>query len=519
MRCPYYALLQGSSWNRYQRILGGIAVNLPTSVGAGMRDILGSFSKISGLWGKRHLLNGVALACALLLSACARPDVAAPESQVSIPDQWAQSDPAPITVDIAEYWQLLNDPLITELVEAAVANNRDLAQSAARLDQARSQLVQARAALLPGLSANGRSNRDLGDNAPDQFGFSLGLDASWEADLFGQIGGTISGAEADLLAAGYSLADLQRLIAGQVATSAITARATGQQLAIARSTLANQDDNLQIARWRNQAGLVSSLDVEQARAQRAQTAASIPALESNLVANANALSTLIGEPPGRVLEAFEDLRPVPEPAQLAGFAPPAEVLRRRPDVRAAEASLLSATARIGVARAQLYPLLRLSGNIGSSSLGISSLFDVISSGVVASVSQLLFDGGRTAAQIEGAEAGARGALAAWEQTILSALEQVESAAVDQRSAAERVALNAEAVDAASNSALLARSQYQAGLSDFQTLLSAESQLLSARNAAVSAQADRASAFVRLTQALGGGWNADEFPLPIRDRTQ
>jgi NodT family efflux transporter outer membrane factor (OMF) lipoprotein len=491
-----------------------------------MRVNLGSISDMAGFARKPHLLNASALACALLLGGCARPDVTAPEASITVPAEWAQSDPAPISVDIAQYWRLLNDPLITELVEAAVANNRDLAQSAARLDQARSQLVQARSSLLPGLSASGRANRDLGDNAPDQFGFSLGVDASWEADLFGQIGGNISAAEADLLAAGYSLADLQRLIAGQVATSAINARAISQQLEIARSTLANQDNNLQIARWRNQAGLVSSLDVEQARAQRAQTAATIPALESSLAATANALSTLIGETPGRVFEAFKDVRPVPMPAQLAGFEAPADVLRRRPDVRGAEASLLSATARIGVARAQLYPLLRLSGNIGSSSLGISNLFDVITSGVVASVSQLIFDGGRTQAQIDSAEAGANGALAAWEQAMLGALEEVESAAVDQNSAVERVRLNGEAVEAAENSAILARSQYQAGLSDFQTLLSAESQLLSARNQLVSAQADRASSFVRLTQALGGGWSTEEFPLlaasdgpALRDGTQ
>lgn len=484
-----------------------------------MRDKLGSISDIAGLARKQHLLKSSALACALLLAGCTQPDVATPQSSITVPAQWAESDPAPISVDLSDYWHLLNDPLITHLVETALANNRDLAQSAARLDQSREQLVQARSSLLPGLSASGRSNRDLGDNAPGSFGFSLGVDASWEADIFGQIGGTISGAEADLLAAGYSLADLQRLIAGQVAISAINARAISQQLEIARSTLVNQEDNLQIARWRNQAGLVSSLDVEQARAQRAQTAASIPLLESSLAATANALSTLIGEPPGRVLEEFAVVAQIPAPALLTGFEAPADVLRRRPDVRGAEASLLSATARIGVARAQLYPLLRLSGNVGSSSLGISSLFDVISSGVVASVSQLIFDGGRTQAQIDGAEAGARGALAAWEQAMLGALEDVESAAVDQRSAAQRVSLNAEAVDAASNSALLARSQYRAGLSDFQTLLSAESQLLSARNQMVSAQADRASAFVRLTQALGGGWAVDEFPLPNSDRTQ
>src|SRR5690606_2471822 len=130
-----------------------------------------------------------------------------------------------------------------------------------------------RSSLLPNIGASGRSSRDFGDNAPDRNFYSLGVDASWEVDLFGQIGGNIASAEADLAAAGYSLADLQRLIAGQVAISAINARAIAQQLAIARSTLEYQEDNLQIARWRNQAGLVSSLDVEQARTQRAQTAA------------------------------------------------------------------------------------------------------------------------------------------------------------------------------------------------------------------------------------------------------
>ena len=142
-----------------------------------------------------------------------------------------------------------------------------------------------------------------------------------------------------------------------------------------------------------------------------------------------------------------------------------------------------------------------------------NLFDVITGGLLGSVSQLIFDGGRTRAQVDSAEAAARGSLAAWEQTILGALEDVESAAVDQRTAGERVLLNAEALDAANNSAILARSQYQAGLTDFQVLLTAENQLLSARNSLVSAEADRASAFVRLTQALGGGWTGTDSPFP------
>lgn len=477
--------------------------------------IVGEMIRISG---KSPPALSLALALALL-GGCARPDLAPPVPDVAVPADWALADPAPVGLDLADYWTRLDDPLITALVEQAIAQNLDLAQSAARLDQARAQLRQARAAFLPSLSGSGGVSRDVGDFAADEFSFSLGADASWEMDLFGQISGNVAAAEADLAASGYSLADLQRAIVGQVAISAINARSISQQLEIARNTLAYQDDNLQIARWRNQAGLVSSLDVEQARTQRAQTAATIPSLESSLASTANAISTLIGEPPGRVLDAFLPPEPVPEPAQLAGFEAPAEVLRRRPDVRAAEASLISSTARIGVARAQLLPLVRLTGNIGTNAVGLENLFDTITGGFFAGVSQLIFDGGRTQAQIDSAEAAARGALAAWEQTILFALEDVETAAVDQRSANERVLLAAEAVDAATNSAILARSQYQAGLTDFRTLLTAENQLLSARNQLVAARADRASAFVRLTQALGGGWAPSDFPLPAIDGTE
>ena len=460
--------------------------------------------------------RGLAVAVSLMaVSACATPNVDIAQPEVVVPGEWQIADPAPVSTDLTQYWTMLGDPLLSEFVEQAIVENRDLAQSTARLEQARASLVQARAGYLPSLSASGGVNRDVGDFARDGVQFNLGADASWEMDLFGQISGNVAAAEGDLAAQGYALADLQRLIVGQVAIATINARSLAEQLAIARSTLAYQDDNLQIARWRNQAGLVSSLDVEQARTQRAQTAATIPLLESSLTATANSISTLIGEAPGRVLDEITADAPVavPAPPLLAGFEAPAEVLRRRPDVRAAEASLVSSTARIGVARAQLLPLVRLSGSIGTGPVTAGSLFDVITGGLFAGVSQLIFDGGRTAAQVDSAEAGAQASLAAWEQSILGALEDVETAAVDQRTAGERVAITEEALDAANNSALLARSQYQAGLTDFRTLLTAENQLLSARNQLVSAQADRATAFVRLTQALGGGWSISDYDLP------
>lgn len=465
----------------------------------------------------RRLLVGP-LCLAMLAAGCTRPELASPQAGIAVPPGWVESNPAPVSLDLATYWRMLDDPLLTQFVEAAIAHNLDIAQSAARLEQARAQLKGARAGYFPQVSASGRVQQDLLDNSPNEPLISLGADASWEADLFGRIGADVAASEAELAAAGYSLADLQRLVAGQVALATISARATALQLAIARDTLAHQDENLQIARWRVEAGLVSSLDVEQARSQRAQTAATIPLLESDLVATANAISTLIGEPPGRVLGLLQGSDFVPDPPAMAGFEAPAEVLRRRPDVRGAEAALVANMARIEGARAQLLPLVQLGGFIDSSSLGVDDLFDVVTGGLFGTISQLIFDGGRTRAQIDSAEAVADASLAAWRLTILGALEEVETAAVDLGKAGERVTIYGEAFEAASNSAILARSQYQAGLTDFQSLLTSENQLLSARNAQVSAEAERASAFVRLTQALGGGWAPTDYPLPISDGT-
>lgn len=456
---------------------------------------------------------GWAAPLVLLLGGCSQSlaQIDRPDANIALPENWSIAG-TPAQTDTARYWQTLDDPQLSEFVELAIANNLDLAQSAARVEQARAALSSSRAGFLPQLSASGGARRDIGDFSSQQLQYSVSGNASWEVDLFGRIGNSVDAARGDLVAAGYSLADLQRLIVGNVALSTISARSTAAQLAIARDTLANQDEILQIARWRLQAGLVSSLDVEQARVQRAQTAASIPALESNLAATANAISTLIAQPPGRVLASLQQGTQIPTPPDAVNLAAPAEVLRRRPDVRAAEASLLASSARVNVAKAQLLPLVQLTGSIGSASSGIGSLFDIITGNLFAGISQLIFDGGRTRAQIDSAKANAQGSLAAWRLAILGALEDVETNGAALRAAREQVTSFSEAQEAAANAAVLARSQYQAGLIDFRTLLSAESQLLSARNSLVTAQAQRASAFVRLTQALGGGWSPDDYPL-------
>lgn len=431
-----------------------------------------------------------------------------------MPGQWSVPTGAG-TTELSQYWTALDDPLLDRFVGQAIAENRELSRAAARIAQARAGVRASRASYMPRVAGTAGIQRDIGDLARDDFQFSVGADAQWELDLFGQISSDVAASRADLAAAGYGLADLQRLIAGQVAQTTVAARALAAQLAIARDTLRFQDDNLQIAEWRLQAGLVSSLDVEQARAQRAQTAASVPALERDVAQAANTISTLIGEAPGAVRrELAANPAAIPAPPASVGFEAPAAVLRQRPDVRQAEAVLTASTARIAVARAQLLPLVRLTGNIGSGSIALGNLFDVITGNLFAGISQLIFDGGRTRAQVDGARAVAADALAAWEQTILQALEDVESADAALVAGRERVALFAVALEAANNAALLARSQYQAGLIDFQTLLTAENQLLSARNALAASEAERANSFIGLAQALGGGWDAAETARAI-----
>ena len=449
---------------------------------------------------------------AVALGGCALPRTAPPSlsSAQPIPEQWVLAEPEGADIPLDRYWQLLNDPLVEEFVARAQRDNLSLAQAVTRLRAARAGLRQARSNRLPTITGSSGARRDVGDFATDDVQFSLGGDATWELDLFGRIDASIDAARGDLRAAGYSLGDLERVIVAQVASQVVTARALAEQLAIARETLVNQEDNLQIARWRNQAGLVNSLDVEQARTQRAQTAATIPLLESDLAAVANAISTLIGEPPGPVYRVLTEApRAVPAPPTRVALSVPADMLRLRPDVSAAEARLAADLDRVGVARSQLYPLVRLGGTIGTNATNVGSLFDLITGNIFASLSQLIFDGGRVRGQIEGAQAIADGSLAAWRQSILVALEEVESSAIDLETSAVRVTELTEASDGAQNAALLARSQYQAGLIDFQTLLVIESQLLTTRTAQVNAEASRALAFISLARALGGGWSVPE----------
>lgn len=450
----------------------------------------------------------LSLGLTTMIAGCATgPDYKpSPAIELGVPDQYTRGGGEQGSAEkLAEWWTQFNDPALEMLMNRALDANLDLAQGMARLRIARESLIQARTGFLPSVDASANAGRNFNSSAADTSSFSIGGDAAWEIDLFGGISRSVQAARADAEGAEFDLATVRTAIISEVAINYVQLRLAQERLRIARDTLDNDSENFDIARWRVQAGLVSSLDEEQARAQRARTAASIPSIEISYSGALNRLAVLTGQAPGAATQILEKAQPIPIGPMNIATGIPADTLRQRPDVRAAERTLAAATARIGVAESALYPSLRISGNIGTSALSLGGLADTVTGGLFSGLSQMIFDGGRLRSQVRSQEAATEGAFAAYRQTVLTALEDVENGLVQMDASQARSAEFDIALDAARNAAIMARSQYRAGLTDFQTLLQAEQSLLSAREGLASTQAEKALAVIQLYRALGGGW--------------
>ncbi|WP_010185159.1 efflux transporter outer membrane subunit [Sphingomonas sp. PAMC 26605] len=479
----------------------------------------------------RHRLS-LLLAVAVPLAGCTvGPDYhPATPATLGVPDAYSVPADGRPAADLTAWWTRFDDPLLARIVERARSGNLDIAQAVARLRQAREALVQSRAQLLPTLNGSAgytRSQSIAGGTTTLPGGatvitgrgsgdtLSLGLDVQYQVGLFGEVRRTIEASRAQYQASGYDYASVLLSTQAETARNYMLARLYQAQLANARESLRLQDDNLQIAGFRVQAGLVSSLDAEQARSQRASTAATIPTIEQNYNAAVSRLGVLTGQAPGALKAELAAVRPIPTGPLSVAIGIPIDTLRQRPDVRSAERTLASATAQIGVSKAALYPALTISGSVSTDAARIGDLFQTVAGQVFAGLTQAIFNGGRLRSQVRASEAAADGAFAAYRSTVLQGLEDVENAVVALDSAKRRAAEFAIALDAANNSAILARTQYRAGLTDFTTLNTSESSLLTARNGLSQAQSDQATALVQLYLALGGGWDsaADPAQLP------
>jgi NodT family efflux transporter outer membrane factor (OMF) lipoprotein len=455
-------------------------------------------------------IAAVLVAVAVAASGCASvvPNREAALPAVAVPTAWsATARTGEAATDLASWWRRFNDPLLTSLVNQALEANTDVRSAQAAQRQARALRDVAAAGLQPAVSASASAQRSKSGNAPGTNLYRAGFDASWEPDVFGGTRAAVAAADADAQASLATLANTRVSIAAEVAVAYMQLRGFQARLAIARASLARQEETLQLTRWRAQAGLTTSLDVEQSRTQAEQTRAQIPTLQASIAQTEHALAVLTAQAPGALRAQLETAAPVPAAADDLALAIPADTLRQRPDVHGAERNVLAAAARVSQARAARYPSFNLSGSIGLSALTLGTLTDSSSlvRSILGSIAAPIFDGGAIGANIDARDAAFEQARVAYQAAVLTALKDVEDALVALAGARERLTALREAADAAQNAALLADNQYAAGLIDFQTVLDTQRTLLSVQDGVATTEAELAADYVRLYKALGGGW--------------
>jgi multidrug efflux system outer membrane protein len=462
-----------------------------------------------------------ALFAASLLGACTvGPDFARPD--LNLPATYSAA-PALGQADLAGWWTRSADPDLGRLVDEALRGNLDLQIATARIREARALRRQAQSSFVPQVdfdasATRSRSVLQTGRQPQTVTGnlFDVGFDATWEIDLFGGIRRGVEAATASLQSVEEERRDTFVTLAAEVARNYLELRGAQQRLAVAEANLAAQQETVRLTRVRFEAGAVSNVDVQRALAQAANTAAQLPPLRASIKASIHRLGVLLGREPGALATELSTPKALPAIALEPGAGAPADLLRRRPDVRAAERRLAAATAEIGVAEADLLPRLSLTGAIGTVATAGSDLFTDRSS--TWSIGGLLglpiFDGGRRRAEVEVQRAQADQALGTYRATVLEALEEVENAFVAVSEERRRLSELDAAYRAQARAAQLARDLYADGQGSFLDVLDAERQLFQAQDARTTSETAVATGLVTIFKALGGGWETT-FPEPAR----
>ncbi|MCR9129861.1 MAG: efflux transporter outer membrane subunit [Alphaproteobacteria bacterium] len=443
-----------------------------------------------------------AAAVAAVLSACvAGPDYAPPAApQPEAYSRSPQFEPAVPETD-GPWWTGFQAGDLNALIDAALADNLDIRQGAQRLAAAEALAGAARSDFLPTL--DGGADATVRTDGRDTAG--AGLSASQIIDVNGQLRRSEERARAEVLAAEYELEDIRRLTAASAASLYVEARRARARLALLDASLELQQRTLDIVERRAEAGLSADLDVRRATADLARTRAQRGALELQQIRARNALSVLLGQVPGARLSWLEADSAAPSDALGLSYeaaipvGAPADMIRRRPDLRQAEARLMAAIARIGIEQADLYPALRLPGSISA------DFSDGPGDDLAASLSAVLdvplFDFGRRQAEVTAAEARAAEAALAYEQAVLRALEEVETGLVAIDSVQARLADLEIAVTESERAFDQLNALYREGLASFIDVLDAQRTLIGSREALVDSQADLASAVIDLNVAL------------------
>ncbi len=460
--------------------------------------------------------SGVAIVVAFLVAGCSvgpdyvRPTAPAPaafKEAPAAPAGWYPAAPAD-TLDRGPWWELFGDPALNGLVAQVEVSNQNVARAVAAYAEARASVDQYRATLFPSLGLDASAQRNGSHAGGAGNAVSLGLGASWSADLWGALRRSVESARASAAASAADLAAARLSAQGEVATDYVYLRATDAQIALTASSIEGYERSLKITQDRYAAAIAAKTDVLQAQTLLDTTRANLATLRITRAQYEHAIAVLIGKAPaGFSLAPGEWIRSVPAVPRVL----PSELLQRRPDIAAAERRTAAANAAIGIQRAGYFPSLGLSASLGNSGTRIPDLFSVATRvwSLGLSATQTLFDAGATRARVAGAEAAYDAEVGGYRQTVLSAFQGVEDQLVAMRYLAEQEAFRRSASEAADLTEQQLLNRYKQGQIAYTDVVNAQVSALNARSTLSQLIANRQSAVILLIQNLGGGWHAEE----------
>ncbi|HMN76390.1 MAG TPA: efflux transporter outer membrane subunit [Burkholderiaceae bacterium] len=457
----------------------------------------------------RHL----ALAATIALAGCTvGPNYVRPTTEA--PTAWRIDYPKAAEVANTKWWEQFDDPVLNDLVETALKDNRDVRVAAARIDQFLGALQSTRSQLYPqlgyGVDATRARTTEVGMPPlpavldPTFSLYQATLGASWQLDLFGRVQRQTEAAQAQVFASEQAKRGVVLTLVGGVATGYVNLRSLDRQLEIAQATAANFGATERLFDLRFKAGIVSKTELMQIRSQHQQALAAIPAFEQAIAAQENLISILLGRNPGPIVrgKTIAQLAAPQIPADL-----PSTLLERRPDILQAEQNLIAANASVGAARALYYPSISLTGALGTVSTAFSSLFTGPASTwlIAGGLAGPIFTFGAIEGQVGSAEAQYRAALAGYQQTVLGAFRETNDALTGSQKRLEEFETQRLRVEALREFARLSKLRFDKGVSGYLEVLISENELFAAEIASVNLQAARYTQLINVYRAMGGGW--------------
>lgn len=473
--------------------------------------------------GARHSVPATVLMLATALAGCAvGPEYVKPATPVAT--KFTGTAIGPYSGDEAQvkFWTQFADPTLDRLVDEALSENHDLRIALGHLVEARAERRQAQFDLAPTVTASGGYTHERFSQVESPTGqaaefryYDAGFDAYWELDFFGRVRRGVQAETAQLEGAQASLRDAQVSVTAEVARTYFELRGEQTELAVTRRNVENQRQTLELTEAQLGAGRGTELDTSRAQAQLSATLATVGPLEASVARSIHRLAVLTGRQPNALDELLAPSRDLPDLPQITAVGDPAGLLRRRPDIRVAERDLAASTALVGVAMGDLFPRVTFTGSFSYSAPG--SLGDAASRGYVVGpgISWAAFDLGRVEAHIAGSRARTDVALAAYEQTVLRALEETEDALVTHARTQESLKDATDAAVASRTAAQIARTRYEGGLVDFLAVLDAERTQLTAEDHLAQSRTDAATSLIAVYKALGGGWETAPLPRYVR----